>query len=74
MKWIKPQHGDRRVKRKFAWWPVTTNLPEGGKLVLWWEHYYSCEEYSDYMNCWKSVYRTQDESLIDYSFKTNFFA
>jgi hypothetical protein len=46
MKWKAQQLHDRRLVRRFAWFPVESN--DG--YVYWLEHYYSCETFNrDYL-------------------------
>lgn len=39
-----PSHGDRRVKKKFAWFPVCM----GGNDFIWFESYWAMQEYRVY--------------------------
>jgi hypothetical protein len=49
MKWKAQQSGDRRIIRRFAWFPVRSN--DG--YVYWLESYYACQTYCrDYNGSW----------------------
>jgi hypothetical protein len=60
MKWKAQQLHDRRLVRRFAWFPVESN--DG--YVYWLEHYYSCETFNrDYNGSWWARdYITQDHN------------
>lgn len=61
MRWNNPKVGTLRVRRKFAFLPVKTNLFDGGPTV-WLESYYSLEEW--YGSRWNVVNNTQDEMRV----------
>lgn len=64
MKWTVPQTGQRRVIKKFAWYPVKLS---GINTKIWWEPYFACQEY-DYMlgiKRWVTGRVTQDINYVE---------
>lgn len=59
MKILKTKHPHKatRIKRRFAWWPVTVTKETGMEWTVWWEHYQT-----------EDVYYSHGESMTGYDY------